>query len=109
MSDSEAPGKVIPLSEAISKFVKDGDTVCLANFGSPAPYSAGQEIIRQGKRNLTAVMASSFFELDALTETGCLKKIITSYHTRLLSGERPFDRGVKKFGIEAVWLWSITT
>jgi glutaconate CoA-transferase subunit A len=100
--EQEVPEKVMPLSEAISQFVHDGDTVCVANFGSPSPYSAGAEIIRQGKRNLTAVLASSFFELDALAETGCLKKVITSYHSHLLSGERPFDRGVKKFDIEVL-------
>ena len=79
VSDAVAPEKVMPLKEAIARYVQDGDSLCLANFGSPSPYSAGQEIIRQGKRNLTVVMATSYFELDPLAATGCLKKVITSY------------------------------
>jgi glutaconate CoA-transferase subunit A len=100
MPECEAPEKVMPLSEAISKFVHDGDCLCLANFGSPVPYSAIHEIIRQRRRNLTAVIATSYFELDPLAEAGCLKKVIYSFHSHLLSGERPFDRGVRKHNIE---------
>ena len=64
-SEVEAPSKVMSLSEAIGNLVHDGDTVCFPNFGSPAPYASIAEIIRQGKRDLTAVLASSFFEMDS--------------------------------------------
>ena len=94
--------KVIPLSEAIGSLVHDGDTLCLANFASPVANSAIHEIVRQGKRDLTVVIASSYMEMDTLAEAGCVKKVIHSFHAHPFSGDRPFDRAVRKHGIEVV-------
>ncbi len=41
------------LSEAISRYVQDGDTVALEGFTHLIPFAAGHEIIRQQKRDLT--------------------------------------------------------
>ena len=77
---------VMPMSEAVEKFVKDGDTVAIANFISPLPNAAIHEIIRQGKRQLTVAIASSIAELDVLAGSGCVSKVIYAYHTRLRAG-----------------------
>ena len=45
--------KLIPLSEAVSQFVQDGDIVYAAGFTHLIPFAAGHEIIRQHRRNLT--------------------------------------------------------
>ena len=102
MSAPRTHSKIVPLSEAISTLVHDGDTLCLANFASPVANSAIHEIVRQGKRDLTVVIASSYFEIDSLTAAGCVKKVIHSYHFHPFSGDRPFDRAVRKYGIEVV-------
>jgi glutaconate CoA-transferase subunit A len=94
--------KVMTLSEAVRTLIHDGDSICFANFGSPAPFSAIHEIVRQQKRDLEFIMATSYFEVDAMAATGCLRKVVHSYHFHPTSGERPFDRGVKEYGIEVV-------
>jgi len=98
--DNSHNDKIMPMSEAVNRFVKDGDTVAIANFISPIAYGALHEIIRQKKRRLTAVIASSIFELDLWAGSGCLKKVIYSYHTRLRAGERVFDRAVRNYKIK---------
>ena len=45
--------KLAPLSEAISKYVNDGDIIYAAGFTHLIPFAAGHEIIRQGKKDLT--------------------------------------------------------
>jgi glutaconate CoA-transferase subunit A len=102
MSELTKRNKITPLSEAIDTHVHDGDTLCLANFASPVANSAIHEIIRQGKRDLTIILASSYFEMDSLSTAGCVKKLIHSFHFHPFSGDRPFDRAVRKYGIEVV-------
>src|SRR5262249_16502679 len=61
MSTTPAPNvtqKLMPLAEAIAKFVNNGDTVYAAGFTHLIPFAAGHEIIRQGKRDLTLVRAT---------------------------------------------------
>jgi glutaconate CoA-transferase, subunit A len=48
------------------------------------------------------VIASSYMEIDTLAEAGCIKKLIHSFHAHPFSGDRPFDRAVRKYGIEVV-------
>jgi glutaconate CoA-transferase subunit A len=102
MSAPKTHNKIVPLSVAINTLVRDGDCVCLANFASPVANSAIHEIARQGKRDLTIVIASSYMEMDTLAEAGCVKKVIHSFHAHPFSGDRPFDRAVRKHGIEVV-------
>ena len=71
--------KIIPLSEAISKYVNDGDTVYAAGFTHLIPFAAGHEIIRQGKKDLTLARATPDLIYDMLVAAGCAKKVIFSY------------------------------
>ena len=71
--------KLIPLSEAISKFVNDGDTVYAAGFTHLIPFAAGHEIIRQQKRNLILARATPDLIYDQMVAAGCAKKVIFSY------------------------------
>ena len=71
--------KLIPLSDAISKFVNDGDTVYAAGFTHLIPFAAGHEIIRQGKKNLTLARATPDLIYDQMVAAGCAKKVIFSY------------------------------
>jgi glutaconate CoA-transferase subunit A len=71
--------KLCTLSEAISKFVHDEDTVYCAGFTHLIPFAAGHEIIRQKRRNLTLARATPDLIYDQMVAAGCAKKLIFSY------------------------------
>lgn len=71
--------KVIPLSEAISRLVQDGDCVYAAGFTHLIPFAAGHEIIRQGKVNLILARATPDLIYDQMVAAGCARKVIFSY------------------------------
>ena len=71
--------KLISLSEAISNYISDGDTVYAAGFTHLIPFAAGHEIIRQGKKNLTLARATPDLIYDMMVAAGCAKKVIFSY------------------------------
>jgi glutaconate CoA-transferase subunit A len=71
--------KLIPLSEAVSKFVHDGDTVYAAGFTHLIPFAAGHEIIRQCRRDLTLARATPDLIYDQMVAAGCARKVIFSY------------------------------
>jgi glutaconate CoA-transferase subunit A len=71
--------KVIPLTEAIRKYVRDGDQVYAAGFTHLIPFAAGHEIIRQRKRDLTLARATPDLIYDQMVAGGCARKVIFSY------------------------------
>jgi glutaconate CoA-transferase subunit A len=71
--------KVMPLNEAIARFVNDGDVVYAAGFTHLIPFAAGHEIIRQRKKNLTLARATPDLIYEQMVAAGCAKKIIFSY------------------------------
>jgi len=72
-------GKLTSLSEAISNFVRDGDTVYAAGFTHMIPFAAGHEIIRQGRRDLVLARATPDLIYDQMVAAGCARKVIFSY------------------------------
>jgi glutaconate CoA-transferase subunit A len=71
--------KFLSLREAISTHVHDGDTVALEGFTHLIPFAAGHEIIRQRKKDLTAVRLTPDLIYDQLIGAGCVKKLIFSW------------------------------
>ena len=71
--------KLVTLSEAISTFVHDGDTVYAAGFTHLIPFAAGHEVIRQKKRDLVLARATPDLIYDQLVAAGCARKVIFSY------------------------------
>ncbi len=71
--------KLKSLSEAITQYVHDGDTVYAAGFTHLIPFAAGHEIIRQGKKDLTLARATPDLIYDQMVAAGCAKKVIFSY------------------------------
>ena len=71
--------KLIPLSEAVSQFVKDGDVVYAAGFTHLIPFAAGHEIISQSRRELILARATPDLIYDQMVAAGCARKIIFSY------------------------------
>lgn len=71
--------KFVTLESAIREHVKDGDTVALEGFTHLIPFAAGQEIIRQRKKNLTAIRLTPDLIYDQMIGAGCIKKMIFSW------------------------------
>jgi glutaconate CoA-transferase subunit A len=71
--------KLTTLSEAISRYVQDGDTLYAAGFTHLIPFAAGHEIIRQGKRDLVLARATPDLIYDQMVAAGCARKVIFSY------------------------------
>ncbi len=71
--------KLVPLSEAIAKYVHDGDTVYAAGFTHLIPFAAGHEMIRQAKKDLTLARATPDLIYDQMVAAGCARKVIFSY------------------------------
>jgi glutaconate CoA-transferase subunit A len=71
--------KLTPLSDAIARFVHDGDTIYAAGFTHLIPYAAGHEIIRQRRRDLVLARATPDLIYDQMVAAGCARKIIFSY------------------------------
>ena len=69
----------MPLREAISSLVHDGDTVALEGFTHLIPFAAGHEIIRQGRRDLTLVRMTPDIVYDQMIGMGCARKLIFSW------------------------------
>ena len=71
--------KLMPLSEAVTRFVQDGDTVYAAGFTHLIPFGVGHEIIRQGRNNLVLARATPDLIYDQMAAAGCARKVIFSY------------------------------
>jgi glutaconate CoA-transferase subunit A len=71
--------KVMSLSDAISHFVRDGDTLYAAGFTHLIPFAAGHEIIRQRRRELVLARATPDLVYDQMVAAGCARKVIFSY------------------------------
>jgi glutaconate CoA-transferase subunit A len=71
--------KLLPLDEAIEKYVQNGDLVYAAGFTHLIPFAAGHEIIRQRKKDLVLARATPDLIYDQIVAAGCVKKVIFSY------------------------------
>ncbi len=71
--------KLMPLTEAVSRFISDGDTLYAAGFTHLIPFAAGHEIIRQGKKGLVLARATPDLIYDQMVAAGCARKVIFSY------------------------------
>ena len=71
--------KLTSLSDAIAKYVDDGDLVYAAGFTHLIPFAAGHEIVRLKKRDLVLARATPDLIYDQMVAAGCARKIIFSY------------------------------
>src|SRR5437764_9657478 len=70
---------ITPLADAVNDLVHDGDTVALEGFTHLIPVAAGQEIIRQRRRDLTLARMTPDIVYDQLIGAGCARKLIFSW------------------------------
>jgi glutaconate CoA-transferase, subunit A len=71
--------KILPLADAVARFVKDGQTLALEGFTHLIPFAAGHEIIRQARRELTLVRMTPDLIYDQMIGMGCAAKLVFSW------------------------------
>jgi glutaconate CoA-transferase subunit A len=71
--------KLISLSEAVRKYVHQGDCLYAAGFTHLIPFAAGHEIIRQGIEDLVLARATPDLIYDQIIAAGLARKVIFSY------------------------------
>lgn len=70
---------IASLPDAIAAHVHDGDTVAMEGFTHLIPFAAGQEVIRQRRRNLCLVRMTPDLLYDQLIGAGCVRKLVFSW------------------------------
>jgi len=69
----------LSLSEAVARFVHDGDAVALEGFTHLIPFAAAHEIIRQGRRELTLIRMTPDLIYDQMIGMGAARKLVFSW------------------------------
>src|SRR5256714_15474609 len=76
---SDHASKVMPMRDAVARFVHDGDTVVIEGFTHLICFAAGHEIIRQGRRDLTLARLTPDLIYDQMIGAGCARKLVLSW------------------------------
>jgi glutaconate CoA-transferase subunit A len=71
--------KLMPLAEAIGRYVTDGACVALEGFTHLIPFAAAHEIIRQGRRDLHLVRMTPDLVYDQMIGMGCARRLTFSW------------------------------
>ncbi len=71
--------KVVPLAEAVSKHIRDGDTIFVGGFGQCIPFATAHEIVRQRRKDLVLCRSGADIVFDLLIAAGCVRKVIAGY------------------------------
>src|SRR5262245_61527688 len=71
--------EIVPLTDAIAAAVHDGDTVAMEGFTHLIPFAAAQEVVRQGRRDLTLVRMTPDIVYDQLIGMGCARRLVFSW------------------------------
>jgi glutaconate CoA-transferase, subunit A len=71
--------KLMPMREAINRFVRDGDTLVIEGFTHLICFAAAHEIIRQRRRELILCRLTPDLIYDQLIGAGCARKLIFSW------------------------------
>jgi glutaconate CoA-transferase subunit A len=67
------------LNEAIARHVRDGQSVALEGFTHLIPFAAGQEIIRQGIKDLHLIRMTPDLIYDQMIGMGCARALTFSW------------------------------
>lgn len=74
-----ATSKLCSMKEAVGEFVADGSSLLIDGFTHLICFAAGHEIIRQQKKNLTAIRLTPDLIYDQMIEAGCVSKLVFSW------------------------------
>ena len=70
---------ITTLARAVAELVHDGDSVALEGFTHLIPMAAGQEIIRQRRRDLTLIRMTPDLIYDQMIGAGCASALVFSW------------------------------
>ena len=70
---------ITTLEEAVAGLIEDGNTIAMEGFTHLIPHAAGHQVIRAGKRNLTAVRMTPDLIYDQLIGMSRVSKLIFSW------------------------------
>lgn len=90
--------KVMTATEAVNRFITDGDSLVFANCLTAMPLALVHEVIRAGKRNLMVFQQGGIEEIDLMVEAGLIDRLVLAYNFRV-GGKRltpPLDRALKE-------------
>ncbi len=96
------PAKLLSMSDAIARFVHDGDSVAIGCALEPLiPFAAGHEIIRQRRRDLTLIGPISDILFDQLIGAGCVARVVAAWAGNVSAGlghayRRAAEQGVPR-------------
>src|SRR6266496_3510213 len=71
--------EIVALAEAVERAIHDGDAVAMEGFTHLIPFAAGQEVIRQRRRDLTLIRMTPDLIYDQLIGAGCARKLVFSW------------------------------
>lgn len=75
-----APSKLVSMQQAIAEHVPSGSSVLMgAELEQMIPFSAGHEIIRQGRRDLTLIGPISDMLFDQMIGAGCISRVMAAW------------------------------
>ena len=82
-----APSKLVSMQQAVDEHVPSGSTVLMgAELEQMIPFSAGHEIVRQGRRDLTLVGPISDILFDQMIGAGCVSRVMAAWVGNASSG-----------------------
>jgi glutaconate CoA-transferase subunit A len=79
MLRSARVAELLPLRDAVARYVRPGARVALEGFTHLIPFAAGHEIIRQGLTDLTLIRMTPDLIYDQLIGCGCAAKLVFSW------------------------------
>ncbi|MGD8409948.1 MAG: CoA-transferase [Desulfobacterales bacterium] len=97
-----AESKLLPLSEAIDRFVSDGSSIAMGLAQETLiPFAAGHELIRRKKQCLTLIGPISDILFDQIIGAGCVRKIRAAWVGNVITGSSyNFRRAVESGALE---------
>ena len=71
--------QIVSLPDAIAMAIHDRDSVAMEGFTHLIPHAAGQEVIRQCRRELTLIRMTPDVIYDQMIGAGCARKLVFSW------------------------------
>jgi glutaconate CoA-transferase subunit A len=71
--------KLLTMKEAVSRYIRDGQSILISGFSINQGYAFAHEIIRQKVKDLTLMRSSGDILADQMIGAGCLRRVISPY------------------------------
>lgn len=75
----DSGSKIMSASEAISRFVHDGDHLVIGNYTVGTCAELVFEVARQKRKDITLYSQSGVFDVEILVGSGCVSRLVSTY------------------------------